>query len=147
MTKLQATAAAALEGVLQDGMTLAVGGFGLSGIPADLIADSVIGAAQQIGGKHLRGRERRRVLILAGLRRGAQSGQRNAGKRAEHCSAPRKPPDYGHDRPPRRDPQAAPSLSSKRQAEKDARALPCPGASHAPEEIEGLIYWRRCRSP
>jgi len=37
MTKLQATAAAALEGVLQDGMTLAVGGFGLSGIPADLI--------------------------------------------------------------------------------------------------------------
>ena len=37
MTKLQPTAAAALEGVLQDGMTLAVGGFGLSGIPADLI--------------------------------------------------------------------------------------------------------------
>ncbi|TLM82176.1 CoA transferase subunit A [Pseudarthrobacter sp. NamE2] len=37
MTKLQQTAAAALEGVLHDGMTLAVGGFGLSGIPADLI--------------------------------------------------------------------------------------------------------------
>ena len=37
MTKLQLTAAAALEGALQDGITLAVGGFGLSGIPADLI--------------------------------------------------------------------------------------------------------------
>jgi 3-oxoacid CoA-transferase subunit A len=37
MTKVQHSAAAALEGVLQDGMTLAVGGFGLSGIPADLI--------------------------------------------------------------------------------------------------------------
>lgn len=37
MTKLQPSAAAALEGALQDGMTLAVGGFGLSGIPADLI--------------------------------------------------------------------------------------------------------------
>ena len=37
MKKLQASAAGALEGALQDGMTLAVGGFGLSGIPADLI--------------------------------------------------------------------------------------------------------------
>lgn len=37
MSKIQDSAAAALEGVLQDGMTLAVGGFGLSGIPADLI--------------------------------------------------------------------------------------------------------------
>jgi len=37
MKKLQASAAAALEGALQDGITLAVGGFGLSGIPADLI--------------------------------------------------------------------------------------------------------------
>ncbi|TLM75073.1 CoA transferase subunit A [Pseudarthrobacter sp. NamB4] len=37
MTKLQSTAAAALEGALRDGVTLAVGGFGLSGIPADLI--------------------------------------------------------------------------------------------------------------
>jgi len=37
MNKLQPSATAALEGALQDGMTLAVGGFGLSGIPADLI--------------------------------------------------------------------------------------------------------------
>ncbi|ADX71753.1 3-oxoacid CoA-transferase, A subunit [Pseudarthrobacter phenanthrenivorans Sphe3] len=37
MSKLQPTPAAALAGTLQDGMTLAVGGFGLSGIPADLI--------------------------------------------------------------------------------------------------------------
>jgi 3-oxoacid CoA-transferase subunit A len=37
MSKLQPAAAVALEGALQDGMTLAVGGFGLSGIPADLI--------------------------------------------------------------------------------------------------------------
>ena len=37
MKKLQASAASALEGALQDGITLAVGGFGLSGIPADLI--------------------------------------------------------------------------------------------------------------
>jgi 3-oxoacid CoA-transferase subunit A len=37
MSKLQPAAAVALEGVLQDGITIAVGGFGLSGIPADLI--------------------------------------------------------------------------------------------------------------
>jgi 3-oxoacid CoA-transferase subunit A len=37
MTKLQASAAAALDAALNDGITLAVGGFGLSGIPADLI--------------------------------------------------------------------------------------------------------------
>ena len=37
MSKLRSGAAEALAGVLQDGMTLAVGGFGLSGIPADLI--------------------------------------------------------------------------------------------------------------
>jgi 3-oxoacid CoA-transferase subunit A len=37
MTKLQPTAVTALEGALRDGITLAVGGFGLSGIPADLI--------------------------------------------------------------------------------------------------------------
>jgi 3-oxoacid CoA-transferase subunit A len=37
MTKLQPSAAAALRDALRDGMTLAVGGFGLSGIPADLI--------------------------------------------------------------------------------------------------------------
>ena len=37
MNKLQPSAIAALEGALRDGMTLAVGGFGLSGIPADLI--------------------------------------------------------------------------------------------------------------
>ena len=37
MSKLMADPAAALEGVLADGITIAVGGFGLSGIPADLI--------------------------------------------------------------------------------------------------------------
>jgi 3-oxoacid CoA-transferase subunit A len=36
-SKLWATAAEALAGTIQDGMTLAVGGFGLSGIPRDLI--------------------------------------------------------------------------------------------------------------
>lgn len=37
MTKLQSSATEALHGSLRDGMTLAVGGFGLSGIPMDLI--------------------------------------------------------------------------------------------------------------
>jgi len=37
MSKLWSDAASALEGTLRDGMTIAVGGFGLSGIPADLI--------------------------------------------------------------------------------------------------------------
>ncbi|AZR92715.1 succinyl-CoA--3-ketoacid-CoA transferase [Bordetella trematum] len=37
MTKLFGDAAAALSGVLKDGQTLAVGGFGLCGIPASLI--------------------------------------------------------------------------------------------------------------
>jgi 3-oxoacid CoA-transferase subunit A len=37
MSKLRSNAAAVLQDLLQDGMTLAVGGFGLSGIPADLI--------------------------------------------------------------------------------------------------------------
>lgn len=37
MSKLATSPAAALESVLRDGMTIAVGGFGLSGIPADLI--------------------------------------------------------------------------------------------------------------
>src|SRR3546814_13246765 len=38
MNKLYPSAAAALEGVIEDGMTLAVGGFGLCGIPEALIA-------------------------------------------------------------------------------------------------------------
>ncbi|TFC12419.1 CoA transferase subunit A [Cryobacterium algoritolerans] len=37
MSKVLGSAAAALDDVLRDGMVLAVGGFGLSGIPADLI--------------------------------------------------------------------------------------------------------------
>ena len=37
MPQHYAQAAEALDGVLRDGMTIAVGGFGLSGIPADLI--------------------------------------------------------------------------------------------------------------
>ena len=37
MSKLQASASEALHDVLRDGMVLAVGGFGISGIPADLI--------------------------------------------------------------------------------------------------------------
>ncbi|MFF2314848.1 CoA transferase subunit A [Arthrobacter sp. NPDC058097] len=38
MSKLKSSAAEALHDVLRDGITVAVGGFGLSGIPADLIA-------------------------------------------------------------------------------------------------------------
>ena len=38
INKLYPSAAAALEGLLQDGITLAVGGFGLCGIPEALIA-------------------------------------------------------------------------------------------------------------
>lgn len=37
MSKVRSNAADALHDLLQDGITLAVGGFGLSGIPADLI--------------------------------------------------------------------------------------------------------------
>jgi 3-oxoacid CoA-transferase subunit A len=37
MTKVRSSASEALSDVLRDGMILAVGGFGLSGIPADLI--------------------------------------------------------------------------------------------------------------
>lgn len=37
MTKYRSTASEALEGLLFDGMTIAVGGFGLCGIPHDLI--------------------------------------------------------------------------------------------------------------
>ncbi|NVM96711.1 CoA transferase subunit A [Arthrobacter wenxiniae] len=37
MTKVRSSAAQALAGTVRDGMTLAVGGFGLSGIPAELI--------------------------------------------------------------------------------------------------------------
>jgi 3-oxoacid CoA-transferase subunit A len=46
MSKLRPDAAAAVEGLLSDGMTLAVGGFGLCGIPRDLITavrDSGVG--------------------------------------------------------------------------------------------------------
>ncbi|MBT1004246.1 CoA transferase subunit A [Paenarthrobacter sp. DKR-5] len=37
MSKVQSSSGAALQDALRDGITLAVGGFGLSGIPADLI--------------------------------------------------------------------------------------------------------------
>ena len=37
MNKLYASAAEALDGIVEDGMTLAVGGFGLCGIPEALI--------------------------------------------------------------------------------------------------------------
>jgi len=37
MSKIHATAAQALQDLMADGLTIAVGGFGLSGIPADLI--------------------------------------------------------------------------------------------------------------
>ena len=43
MTKIYATAAEALEGALFDGMTIASGGFGLSGIPERLI-DALVAA-------------------------------------------------------------------------------------------------------
>ncbi|HCW95263.1 MAG TPA: succinyl-CoA--3-ketoacid-CoA transferase, partial [Pseudomonas sp.] len=38
MNKLYPNAAAALDGLVEDGMTVAVGGFGLCGIPETLIA-------------------------------------------------------------------------------------------------------------
>ncbi|WP_293941898.1 CoA transferase subunit A [Sphingomonas sp.] len=41
MTKIFASAAAALDGVLRDGMTIAAGGFGLCGIPERLI-DAIV---------------------------------------------------------------------------------------------------------
>jgi len=37
MSKVAASAAASLDGLLSDGMTIAVGGFGLCGVPSDLI--------------------------------------------------------------------------------------------------------------
>src|SRR5690606_22989531 len=37
VSKLRTDAAAALHGLLRDGMTIAVGGFGLCGLPSDLI--------------------------------------------------------------------------------------------------------------
>ncbi|MBL5973544.1 MAG: CoA transferase subunit A [Candidatus Leucobacter sulfamidivorax] len=37
VSKVRSSAAEALEGIIEDGMTIAVGGFGLSGIPSNLI--------------------------------------------------------------------------------------------------------------
>ncbi|TKD44243.1 CoA transferase subunit A [Azotobacter chroococcum] len=48
MNKLYPSAHAALDGLVEDGMTLAVGGFGLCGIPEALIA-----ALRESGKKHL----------------------------------------------------------------------------------------------
>ena len=48
MNKLYPSAAKALEGVIKDGMTLAVGGFGLCGIP-----EALIEAVKQSGAKNL----------------------------------------------------------------------------------------------
>jgi 3-oxoacid CoA-transferase subunit A len=48
MNKLWPSAAAALEGIVQDGMLLAVGGFGLCGIPEALIA-----ALRETGARNL----------------------------------------------------------------------------------------------
>mgnify|MGYP002712553309 CR=1 FL=1 len=53
MNKIYPNAAHALEGLVQDGMTIAVGGFGLCGIPEQLIAA-------------LRDSERRMALAIAG---------------------------------------------------------------------------------
>ena len=50
MNKIYPSAAAALEGLVEDGMTLAVGGFGLCGIPEALIA-----ALRDSGKKNLTG--------------------------------------------------------------------------------------------
>ena len=48
MNKIYPSAAAALEGLVEDGMTLAVGGFGLCGIP-----DALIAALRDSGKKNL----------------------------------------------------------------------------------------------
>ena len=48
MNKIYPSAAHALEGLVEDGMTIAVGGFGLCGIPEQLI-----GALRDSGKKNL----------------------------------------------------------------------------------------------
>lgn len=48
MNKIYSSAAAALEGIVRDGQTLAVGGFGLCGIP-----EALIGALRDSGAKQL----------------------------------------------------------------------------------------------
>ena len=48
MDKIYSSAAAALEGLVNDGMTLAVGGFGLCGIP-----EALIGSLRDSGKRHL----------------------------------------------------------------------------------------------
>jgi len=48
VSKVKSTAAEALEGLVEDGMTIAVGGFGLSGIPTNLIR-----ALRDTGAKNL----------------------------------------------------------------------------------------------
>ena len=42
-TKIWASAAEAIAGTVADGMTIAVGGFGLSGIPTNLITGFISG--------------------------------------------------------------------------------------------------------
>ena len=44
MNKIYPNAAHALEGLVQDGMTIAVGGFGLCGIPEQLIGSCATAA-------------------------------------------------------------------------------------------------------
>ena len=48
MNKIYSTAESALQGLVEDGMTLAVGGFGLCGIPEALIAALRDGGKQQL---------------------------------------------------------------------------------------------------
>ena len=48
MNKIYPSAAAALDGIVEDGQTLAVGGFGLCGIP-----EALIDALQASGAKNL----------------------------------------------------------------------------------------------
>ena len=45
--KVRASAAARLDGLLHDGMTIAAGGFGLCGIPENLIARAASTAASR----------------------------------------------------------------------------------------------------
>ena len=47
MKKVYASADAALEGLLHDGMLIAAGGFGLSGIP-ELLIDAILKAGPRI---------------------------------------------------------------------------------------------------
>jgi cell division protein ZapA len=61
-------------------------------VEADLVADGVVRAAQQIGGERLGGLERRRLLVLSGLwRADAEDGHAGQPERERRGAPPREP--------------------------------------------------------